>query len=183
MDWPGSTITGVAIIGNFAEISFLKGSVSNSMLATNTTGSWVKIHKTEGCYTAEDIVKVVPAIPFLMAQELDEQNTQSRVHGFKTVRTGGSREKVEVYNQYQMQGNVAGRHGDFDSAITAWTKAEALDPSYVKGCQGESERVQIRAARDAQARMEALHLTKEEAASWFEQHEGELWMRSCCDLP
>jgi hypothetical protein len=88
------------------------------------------------------------------------------------------------FNEAQVKGNIAAMRGDFDLAIAAWSAAERLamsrDHSY---CGGEFERVQIRAARDAEARMLALHLTREQAAAWEEQRDMQLWMRDRCDVP
>ncbi len=184
MNWPDSIVTGVGIVGHFAEASFVKASESNSMLATNATGAWVKINQTEGCYTDDDILRALPSISSSEAEDLSTQPTLSRVLWAKADEPRESMDKVALYNNYQMEGNAAALHGNFDLAIAAWTKAETLDPSEIKAaCRGEGQRVQTRAAEDAKARMETLHLTKQEAARWFEKHQGDLWMHNCCDLP
>jgi hypothetical protein len=188
MAWPGSTLTFVAIVfvaivGNFAEAGFTKGEVGGCMLATNTSGSWEKIADGMGGYAVGDIVQAVPGIPLPVAQALFEQAARNEVYWTKPARQVEWSDKPGTFNYYQMQGNVAGLKGDFDSAIAAWTKAEAPDTSDVKRCRGEADRVQIRAANDAKARMDTLHLTKQEAAEWFEQHDSELWMRNRCDMP
>jgi len=183
MNWPDSILTGVGIAGHFAEASFLKASESNSMLATNTTGVWVKINQTEGCYTDDDIVRALPGISSSEAVELSSQTTLSRVRWAEADKSPGSKDNVTLFNTYQLEGNAAALHGDFDSAIAAWTKAEAVDHGGIKACRGEFQRVRIRAAEDAKARMETLHLTKREAARWFEKRQEDLWVHNCCDLP
>ena len=183
MNWPDSILTGIGIVGHFAEASFLKASESTSMLATNTTGVWVKINQAEGSYTDDDIVRALPGISSSEAVDLSVQTTLSRVRWAKADKSPEPKANVALFNKYQAEGNAAALYGDFDLAIAAWTKAETLDPGDVKACRGESQRVQIRAAEDAKARMERLHLTKEEAADWFWKNEGELWMYNCCDLP
>jgi len=183
MNWPDSILTGVGIVGHFAEASFLKASESNSMLATNRTGAWVKINQTEGCYTDDDIVRALPGISSSEAVDLSAQASLSRVRWAKGHEPRESMDNVTLYNNYQTQGNAAALHGDFDLAIVAWTRAAALDPTPVTACRGEFRRAQTRAAEDAKARMETLHLTKQEAAWWFEKHQGDLWMHNCCDLP
>lgn len=88
------------------------------------------------------------------------------------------------YNYYQKRGNIAAMNGDFDAAISYWQRAERLapaDPS--KKCHGEGQRVQIRAAKDAKARMRSQGLTKTQAATWYEQREFALWIPDKCNGP
>ena len=74
--------------------------------------------------------------------------------------------------------------GDFDTAIAAWKKAAAIDLGDSKSCGDSAQRLDIHAANDAKARMNELHLTKEAAASWFQQHAGQLGKtHKRCDLP
>jgi len=186
MNWPGSTLIGVAIVANFAEACFMKSPENKSMLATITSGKWEKIHETGGCYTAEDIVQAVPSIPPPIAEELEVHATLSRVDWYKGDRAAAESSdnfRIRTFSHYQMEGNVAAMRGDFDGAIEAWTKAQALDVGDVKSCRGEFQRMQIQAAKDAQARMDTLHLTKSEAAEWYDHRSTELWVRNCCDIP
>lgn len=183
MHWPGSILTGAAIMGNLAEASFLKGSDWSSMLATNSTGTWVKINQTDGCYTTDEIVQALQTISSCEAEQISSAATLSRARWAEADSSPEPVADVALFNKYQQEGNVAALHGDFDSAIAAWTKAEALDHGDVKACRGEFQRVQIRAAEDTQAQMERFHLTNQAATRWFWKHESELWMRSCCDLP
>jgi hypothetical protein len=183
MAWPGSILTGAAIMGNLAEASFLKDSNWSSMLATNSTGTWVKINQTDGCYTTDEIVQALQTISSCEAEEISVKNTLSRARWAEANTSRESTANVAQFNEYQQQGDVAASNGDFDAAIAAWTKAEALDHGDIKPCRGEFQRVQIRAAEHAEARMESLRLTKQEAARWFRKQESQLWTRSCCDLP
>jgi len=140
MNWPDSILTGVGIAGHFAEASFLKASESNSMLATNTTGVWVKINQTEGCYTDDDIVRALPGISSSEAVELSSQTTLSRVRWAEADKSPGSKDNVTLFNTYQLVGNAAALHGDFDSAIAAWTKAEAVDHGGIKAILSRDRR-------------------------------------------
>jgi hypothetical protein len=136
MNWPDSILTGVGIVGHFAEASFLKASESNSMLATNTTGVWVKINQTEGCYTDDDILRALPGISSSEAVDLSSQTTLSRSRWAEADKSPEPKVNVMLLNQYQMEGNAAPWHGHFDLAIAAWAKAEAVDQGEIKACRG-----------------------------------------------
>lgn len=92
-------------------------------------------------------------------------------------------DKPGSYNYYEKRGNVEAMNADFDAAIMDWQKAEQLDQDPRKNCRGEDQRIQIRAAKDAKAKMASQHLTKSQAAAWYEHHESELWIPDKCNGP
>ncbi|HEY2476302.1 MAG TPA: hypothetical protein VGI19_16055 [Candidatus Cybelea sp.] len=87
------------------------------------------------------------------------------------------------YNYYEKRGNIEAMNAAFDAATIDWQRAEQLDPDPVKGCRGEAQRVQIRAATDAKAQMVSHHLTSTQGAAWYERHELELWIPNKCNGP
>jgi hypothetical protein len=51
-------------------------------------------------------------------------------------------------------------------------------------CGDARQSLDMRAAKDAKARMHKLHLTEEQATSWFQQHREKVWQeRQGCRLP
>ncbi len=184
MDWPGSTLLELAIVGRFAYAGFTGGYVGGSMLATNESGKWEKIIDDPGAFSPGEMVEAAPQIPLPVAEALQKQALLSKVYWSETAEEATARDKNMVaYYDYQEQGDEAAKQGDFDAAIAAWEKAAVLDMGDLVSCRLEAEQVKIRAAKDAKARMEQLHLTKSEAGEWYQQHEMKLWKQAPCDKP
>jgi hypothetical protein len=130
------------------------------------------------------MVEVVPGMPLPVAQAIVEQAQRGELYWTGDARGAELDKKVAAYGDYDMQGYTAAEEGDFDAAIAAWTKAAAIDLGDPKSCGDLAQRLDIRAANDAKARMNQLDLTKQKAAAWFQQHVAELWKtRNGCDLP
>jgi hypothetical protein len=186
-DSPGSVLGWVAIVGNFAYAGFIlapTGNTGSSMLATNTSGKWEYITDDGGAFSPGEMVDTVPSMPLPVAQALAEQALRDEVYWTANARGPKWDKKVQTYFDYNTQGYEAANQGDFDAAITAWTEAAAIDLGDSKSCGDLAQRLEIRAANDAKARMNELQLTKEAAVSWFQQHQTELWKtRKGCDLP
>ena len=181
-DSPGSILTSVAIVGNFGYAVFMTGNFSSSMLATNTSGRWSFI--TDDAASADEMVQFVPSMPLPVARALYEQALRDEVYWTGNARGGEWADRVVAYFDYDEQGLTAAMDGDFDAAIAAWKKAAAIDLGDAKSCGDLAQRLDIRAATDAKARMYELHLTKKAAASWFQRHNGKVWnTRKGCDLP
>lgn len=87
------------------------------------------------------------------------------------------------YNYYEKRGNIEAMSADFDAAIKDWQRAGQVDQDPLRDCRGEFQRVQIRAATDAKAQMVSQHLTKAQAAAWYEHHESDLWIPNKCNRP
>ena len=181
-DSPGSILTSVAIVGNFGYAVFMTGNFSSSMLATNTSGRWSFI--TDDAASADEMVQFVPSMPLPVARALYEQALRDEVYWTGNARGGEWADRVVAYFDYDEQGLTAAMDGDFDAAIAAWKKAAAIDLGDAKSCGDLAQRLDIRAATDAKARMYELHLTKKAAASWFQRHNGKVWnTRKGWDLP
>ncbi len=185
MDWPGSTLSSVAIVGHYAEAGFFSGNIGDSMIASNESGKWEKIDDAgAGSFNAEGIVEELPEIPVPVAEALAAQAALSQVYWSENAQEAATQDKNTVaYYEYWDQGDEAARQGDFDAVIAAWTKAAALDLGDLVSCRDQVERVRLQAAKDAKARMEQLHLTKAEAAEWYEQQNMKLWKQIPCDKP
>jgi hypothetical protein len=181
-DLPGSILTSVAIVGNFAYAVFMTGNFSSNMLATNISGKWTFI--TDDVSSADEMVQFVPSMPRPVARALYEQALRDEVYWTGNARGGEWANKVVAYFDYDEQGQTAAGEGDFDAAIAAWKKAAAIDLGDAKSCGDLAQRLDIRAATDAKARMNELHLTKKAAASWYWRRYSEVWnSRKGCDLP
>jgi hypothetical protein len=87
------------------------------------------------------------------------------------------------YNYYQVRGNKEAMTADFKTAIADWGHAAVLSTDPDKSCRGELQRVQIRAAKEAQTQMLTGHLTNAQAAAWFEKRNSELWIPNKCNAP
>jgi len=87
------------------------------------------------------------------------------------------------YNYYQLRGSKEAGAANFNAAIADWGRAAALSTDPQKSCRGEFQRVQIRAAKEAQAKMATEHLTKTQAAAWFEKRNSQLWISNKCNGP
>jgi hypothetical protein len=187
LDLPGSVLEWVAIVGNFAYAGFVlapTGNTGSSMLATDASGKWEYITDDGGAFSAGDMVDVVPGMPLPVAQALVEQALRDEVYRTANARGPEWDKKVEAYFDHDGEGYTAAMEGDFDAAIATWTKAAAIDLGDAKSCGDLAQRLDIRAANDAKARMNELHLTREAAASWFQSHAQELWTtHKRCDLP
>jgi hypothetical protein len=92
-------------------------------------------------------------------------------------------EKPGSYNYYEKRGNTETMNANFDAAITDWQRAAKLDPESDKSCRGETQRVQIDAAKDAKAEMTSRNLTKAQAAAWYKHHVSTVWLTDKCNGP
>jgi hypothetical protein len=186
-DSPGSVLEWVAIVENFAYAGFVlapTGNTGSSMLATNASGKWEYITDDGGAFSPGEMVEAVPSMPLPVAQALVEQALVDEVYWTGNASGPEWDKKVKEYFVYNTQGYEAANQGDFDTAIAAWKKAATIDFGDAKSCGDLAQRVDSRAANDAKARMNKLHLTKEQAVSWFQQHQTELWKTgSGCDFP
>ena len=89
----------------------------------------------------------------------------------------------QSYSYYQLHGNQEAAAADFDAAVLDWSRAATFDRDADKSCRGEDQHVQIRAAKEAQAKMATEHLTKTQAAAWFEKRNSQLWISNKCNAP
>ena len=186
LDSPGSILEWVAIVGNFAYAGFIlapTGNTGSSMLATNASGKWEYITDDGGAFSAGEMVETVPGVPLPVAEALADQALRDEVYWTPNARAAEGDKKVKAYFDYDEEGYTAAMKGDFDAAIAAWTKAATIDFGDAKSCGDLAQRLDIRAASDAKARMKELHLTGEAAASWFQRRAEELWKtHKRCDL-
>jgi len=183
MDLPGSVLDWVAIVGNYAKAGSSHGDVGMSMLAVYESGKWQKIIDDPGDFSPMEMVDAVPGMPVPVAEAIQKQALQGQVYWLGKAHQAELDKKVQAYGAYESQGIDAVDDGDFDAAIAAWTKAAAVDLGDLKICGDLAQRVEIQAARDAKARMEQLHLSKAEAASWYFEHYVDLWKGVHCTNP
>ncbi|MFZ0313102.1 MAG: hypothetical protein WAL85_10390 [Candidatus Korobacteraceae bacterium] len=183
MNWPGSVLDFVAIVGNYAKAGGSHGHIGDSMLAVYTSGKWQYVIDDGGDFSPMEMVDAVPDMPVPVALAIQKQALQGQVYWLGKVQQAELDKKVQAYGTYESQGDDAVHDGNFDAAIAAWTEAASVDLGDLKICGDLGQRVEIRAAKDAKARMELLHLSKEQAASWYYEHSVELWKSNHCDTP
>ena len=181
MKFPGSSLSFVAIVGNYAYAGAHACNVGSTILAMDKSGKWTYIIDDAGAFSAADMVEIVPDMPLPVAQALEKQAQLSEVYWPGNAREDEWKSNIDVYDSWRCQGDEAAEQGDFAAAIAAWTKGQAIDVGDLVSCREQAAQTEIRAAKDAKARMEQLHLTKEEASSWFTQHSNELWKQTRCD--
>lgn len=178
---PGSPLNFVAIVGNYAYAAAGNCHMTNStLLAIYESGKWMYLIGDAGSYTAGAMVRIVPEMPLAVAKELQKQAWPGRVYWPGNARENQWEKNADVYDRYRCEAEDAIGRDDFDAAIAAWTKAATIDVGDLVICREEYERVKIRAATDAKARTEQLHLTKQLADAWYWYRQGELWKETPC---
>ena len=130
-----------------------------------------------------EMVDAVPDMPVPVAEAIQEQVLLNQVYWSGKAQQAEFEKKVDAYDSYESQGEDDAFHGDFDAAVAAWTRAAAVDLGDLKSCGDLAQRMEIRVASDANVRMERLHLSKEQAISWYNQHYVELWKGLVCSNP